>query len=116
MIEPWFHCVSSLTLVCQITQQVNANAFEPDVPFNLDASDLPSLMAFFAGAPSTGHSAHDDLARAIGERGREFVERYWRREDIQAWIWRVLLEYRRIHAEEQGSMDYQPRGPMAAAS
>jgi beta-1,2-xylosyltransferase len=77
-----------------------------DVPSNLDASDLPSLMAFFAGAPSTGAGAHDNLACAIGERGREFVDRHWRREDIQAWIWRVLLEYRRVYAEEPGSMDY----------
>lgn len=62
-------------------------------------------MAFFAGSPSTGAGAHDDLAQSIGERGRAFVERHWRKEDIQAWVWRVLLEYRRLFADDAGSMD-----------
>lgn len=73
----------------------------------LDATDLPSLMAFFAGAPATHANAHDDLARAIGARGREFAARYWRKEDIQAWVWRTLLEYRRVATEAgPGELDF----------
>lgn len=61
-------------------------------------------MAFFNGAPHTKAGAHDDDARQIARRGKEFVERHWRTENIQAWIWRTLLEYRRVRAEH-GELD-----------
>jgi hypothetical protein len=41
------------------------------------------------GSPSTGN---DDLAREIAENGRKFAEEHWRWEDMQSYMFRLLLE------------------------
>jgi len=43
-------------------------------------------MAFFAGSPERGLGAHDDLAARIGSNAANFVEYYWRWEDMQAYV------------------------------
>lgn len=40
-------------------------------------------MSFFAG-DLDGTNAHDDLARKIADRGRDWVKNSWRLEDAQA--------------------------------
>jgi hypothetical protein len=48
-------------------------------------------MAFFAGSPEQNLGAHDDLAARIGNHATEFVENYWRWEDMQAYVGISLL-------------------------
>lgn len=49
-------------------------------------------MAFFAGAPSLSSGKpqlipeHDKMAERIGAQGVEFVNKHWRREDMQAYV------------------------------
>jgi hypothetical protein len=58
-------------------------------------------MSFFSGAPShegthAGREAgggNDKLARAIAEAARKFGEEHWRWEDMQGYMFRLLLEY-----------------------
>lgn len=44
-----------------------------------DSKDLPNLMAYFVGNPLTGDGSHDAEAERIGQRGKEFVEKYYRK-------------------------------------
>ncbi|KAG8893491.1 F-actin-capping protein subunit alpha [Tulasnella sp. 403] len=76
------------------------------VPVQHDYSDLYDVMSFFAGSPD-GHGRHEDLAEKIGMRGAEFVRRHWRREDIQAYMYRLLLEYARAISPDREAMSYK---------
>jgi len=55
-------------------------------------------MSFFSGSPShDGLKAgrafdNDELAQAIAEAGRRFGEEHWRWEDMQGYMFRLLLE------------------------
>ncbi|OCF60907.1 beta-1,2-xylosyltransferase 1 [Kwoniella mangroviensis CBS 10435] len=77
------------------------------VPSKMDYSDLFSIMSFFRGTPS-GRGAHDEVARRIALNGQCWVERTWRREDLQAYMFRLYLEYARLVSPDRdnGKMDY----------
>lgn len=80
------------------------------VPVRNDYGDLTDVMAFFAGTPETPDEAatagRDDLAREIGENARRFVNEHWRWEDMQAYMLRLLLEYRRLMADDRDAYVY----------
>ncbi|WVF71389.1 beta-1,2-xylosyltransferase 1 [Kwoniella sp. CBS 6097] len=77
------------------------------VPSKMDYSDLFSIMSFFRGTPS-GRGAHDEVARRIALNGQCWVERTWRREDLQSYMFRLYLEYARLVSldRDNGKMDY----------
>ncbi|KAL7413213.1 hypothetical protein BDY24DRAFT_389314 [Mrakia frigida] len=79
------------------------------VPANIDYSDIFSIMAFFRGHPDNFKGSHDRVARRIASNGQCWVERTWRREDMQAYSFRLYLEYARaVHPErDTGVMDYK---------
>ncbi|GAA5983978.1 hypothetical protein JCM10908_005999 [Rhodotorula pacifica] len=80
MIQPWVHYV----------------------PIQTDFSDLWTTMAFFAG-DNFGHGAHDDLAKEIAMAGKEWAEKHWRWEDMEVYMYRLLLEYARmVHRPDNG--------------
>ncbi|SCV67516.1 BQ2448_5127 [Microbotryum intermedium] len=72
-IQPWYHYV----------------------PVNVDYSDLFNIMAFFKG-DINGNGAHDQLAETIAAQSKEWTAAYWRWEDMQAYLYRLLLEYNRV--------------------
>lgn len=45
-----------------------------------------NVLAFFEGAPDSSSAAHEVLAKRIGENSIDFVEHYWRWEDMQAYV------------------------------
>ena len=57
------------------------------VPVQIDYSDLYDSLIFFGGDLS-GEGAHDDMAKKIAIAGREWVSKYWRQEDITAYMFR----------------------------
>ncbi len=57
------------------------------VPVQMDYSDLYDSLAFFAG-DINGEGAHDGMAKQIGAQGREWVTKYWRKEDMVAYMFR----------------------------
>ncbi|ODN80875.1 beta-1,2-xylosyltransferase 1 [Cryptococcus amylolentus CBS 6039] len=77
------------------------------IPSKMDYSDLFSIMTFFRGNPS-GRGGHDEVARRIALNGQCWVERTWRREDLQAYMFRLYLEYARLVSPDRdtGKMDY----------
>lgn len=65
------------------------------VPVKIDYSDVFDLMAFFSGDMDRGNS-NDDLAERISVNAREFVEKHWRYEDMEAYTFRLHLEWARL--------------------
>ncbi|KAJ9107286.1 hypothetical protein QFC21_000733 [Naganishia friedmannii] len=75
-------------------------------PMQLDYSDLYNIMAFFAGTPDGRFKGRDDLAQKIAEQGRKFRLEHWRWEDMQAYMFRLLLEYARLGADDRDAFSY----------
>ena len=61
-------------------------------PVQIDYSDIYSIMAYFVGPPDRSSNGHDAAARQIAEQGRQFAIEHWRWEDMQAYMYRILLE------------------------
>lgn len=51
-----------------------------------DYSDMYNSLMFFIGPPGDPTRGHDDMARRISERAVDFVDKHWRREDLQAYV------------------------------
>ncbi|WWD04614.1 hypothetical protein V865_002685 [Kwoniella europaea PYCC6329] len=77
------------------------------IPCKIDYSDLYDIMAFFAGPPDGRKGGHDELAQKIGEQGKKFGEEHWRWEDMQAYMFRLMLEYSRLLADDREDWSYQ---------
>ncbi|KAJ7489311.1 glycosyl transferase family 90-domain-containing protein [Mycena latifolia] len=75
------------------------------VPVALDLSDLHDAVIFFRGDAS-GAGAHEDLARKIAMAGRIWSKTFWRREDMVAYFYRLILEYARLMSEDREAMSY----------
>ncbi|XAO24787.1 hypothetical protein I312_103593 [Cryptococcus bacillisporus CA1280] len=77
------------------------------IPCKIDYSDLYDIMSFFAGPPDGRTGGHDDLANMIADQARQFGEDHWRWEDMQAYMFRLLLEYSRLLADDRDEWSYQ---------
>ncbi|GJN88899.1 hypothetical protein Rhopal_001870-T1 [Rhodotorula paludigena] len=80
--------------------------FHRYVPLKLDYSDLLPIMAFFRGAPEDGRGNHNHLAEKIATQGKEWAESHWRWVDMQAYLFRTLLEYARIMNRDESYTNY----------
>ncbi|KAF8841138.1 hypothetical protein BDN67DRAFT_929060, partial [Paxillus ammoniavirescens] len=76
-IEPWVHYV----------------------PIQVSYTDLHDAVAFFR--------THDALGAQIAAAGKEWSQRFWKKEDMSAYLYRLLLEYARIASVDRESMDYE---------
>ncbi|WVF69398.1 hypothetical protein IAT40_004175 [Kwoniella sp. CBS 6097] len=77
------------------------------IPCKIDYSDLYDIMSFFAGPPDGRKGGHDDLAQQISEQAKKFGEEHWRWEDMQAYMFRLMLEYSRLLADDRDEWSYQ---------
>ncbi|KAG6887518.1 hypothetical protein C0995_014656 [Termitomyces sp. Mi166 len=73
------------------------------IPVQIDLSDLADSLTFFRGDPN-GDGAHDDLARKIAMAGRDWSLRFWRRQDLTAYMFRLFLEYARVMSVDRLDM------------
>nr|WVH01971.1 beta-1,2-xylosyltransferase 1 [Naematelia aurantialba] len=82
------------------------------IPLKVDYSDLYDTLAFFVGPMDDNGEidetlGHDYLAQKIGEAGQRFALDHWRWIDMQAYMFRMVLELRRLHATDRESMTYK---------
>ncbi|KAK4702828.1 hypothetical protein P7C70_g3392, partial [Phenoliferia sp. Uapishka_3] len=77
------------------------------IPIQVDYSDMWDVMAFFRGGLG-GEGAHDDLAKEIAMEGKAWVDQCFRWVDLEAYQYRLMLEYARIYNDERspGSNDF----------
>lgn len=60
------------------------------MPIRIDYSDVYDIMGFFAGTPEG--PGRDDLAQEIAQNAVDFVHDHWRQEDMQSFMFLVMLE------------------------
>ncbi|KAG6828633.1 hypothetical protein H0H92_007225 [Tricholoma furcatifolium] len=82
-IEPWVHYV----------------------PVQADYSDVYDSLVFFRGG-LYGEGGHEDLARTIASEGRKWSRSFWRKEDLTAYIYRLILEYARVMSSDRNAMSF----------
>ncbi|GAA5941976.1 uncharacterized protein JCM15063_004260 [Sporobolomyces koalae] len=105
---------NSLVLKSTIFPEWYADRVQPwvhYVPLKVDYSDLYPILAFFQGSPLDGSGAHEDLAEKIATAGSGWARDFWRWEDMQAYLLRLVLEYARIlnrDAPGATNWDYVP--------
>ncbi|BGP24779.1 glycosyltransferase family 90 protein [Rhodotorula toruloides] len=78
------------------------------VPVKVDYSDLYDIMTFFHGTPE-GHGSHDELANKIGLAGKHWARDHWRKQDMAAYMFRLILEWARLlhrNDEDSHSLDF----------
>ncbi|KAL2075653.1 hypothetical protein VTL71DRAFT_596 [Oculimacula yallundae] len=89
------------------------------VPLDNSYEELYSILAYFIGAGSVsealkdGHlyiPRHDFEARKLGRQGREWAEKVLRREDIEIYTFRLLLEYARVIDDNRHALGYGDDG------
>ncbi|KAJ7067168.1 glycosyl transferase family 90-domain-containing protein [Mycena amicta] len=75
------------------------------VPIQNSYSDLLDALVFFRGDPG-GRGAHDEMARRIADAGREWSRKFWRKEDLVAYNYRLFLEYGRVMNANREEMSF----------
>ncbi|KAH7882833.1 glycosyl transferase family 90-domain-containing protein [Phlebopus sp. FC_14] len=68
------------------------------VPIQISYTDLHDVIHFFR--------EHDALAAKIAAAGKDWSRRFWRKEDMAAYLYRLLLEYARVSSLDRESMTY----------
>ncbi|KAK4054449.1 hypothetical protein OIV83_000943 [Microbotryomycetes sp. JL201] len=82
-IQPWYHYI----------------------PLKIDYSDLFDIMAFFSG-DLDGNNGHDDLAKLIADQGKEYTQKHWRYADMEAYFYRLALEWARVSSPDRDAMSF----------
>ena len=71
------------------------------VPMDNTFDDIYGIMEYFIGNENVGLAGHDDVAEKIATEGKEWTERVLRKEDMQIYVMRLLLEYARLCDDER---------------
>ncbi|KAF9450825.1 glycosyltransferase family 90 protein [Macrolepiota fuliginosa MF-IS2] len=78
------------------------------VPIQVDLSDLHDSLIFFRG-DGNGEGSHEELGMKIATAGREWSLNFWRKEDLNAYFFRLILEWSRIMSTDKAAMSYTPK-------
>nr|XP_031859158.1 uncharacterized protein CI109_005353 [Kwoniella shandongensis]KAA5526230.1 hypothetical protein CI109_005353 [Kwoniella shandongensis] len=73
------------------------------IPIKADLTDLYDVLSFFRGE-------HDDMARQIAMAGKGWSKKFWRKEDMVAYQFRLFLEYARLMAPDREKASFHLRG------
>ncbi|KAJ5101221.1 Lipopolysaccharide-modifying protein [Penicillium angulare] len=71
------------------------------VPLNKDANEIPELVRFFEQDP-----AGRDIAKRIGLDGQSWAAKTLRNEDMDVYMFRLMLEYARVQDDQRESMGF----------
>jgi hypothetical protein len=83
-------------------------AWKHFVPMDNRYSDWFGIMQYFLGYEGETETApaHDAAAERIASQGKEWAEKVLRKEDMQAYVLRLLLEYARVSDERRDKMGW----------
>ncbi|KAH7322640.1 glycosyltransferase family 90 protein [Stachybotrys elegans] len=79
-------------------------AWKHFVPMDSRFGDYYGIMEYFLGYK--GRNAHDKAAEKIASEGKEWADKVLRKEDMQIYVLRLLLEYGRVIDERRESMGW----------
>ncbi|KAF9888609.1 hypothetical protein FE257_008541 [Aspergillus nanangensis] len=74
------------------------------VPMDTTYMDLYGIMEYFLGF--NGQGGHDAMAKKIALDGKSWAEKVLRKEDMQIYVYRLLLEYARISDDRRDGLGY----------
>lgn len=74
------------------------------VPMSNAFHDFYAIMEYFFGYGSI--PSHDEEAKLIAEAGRRWGEKVLRREDQEVYMFRLLLEYARVLADDRDELGF----------
>ncbi|OAA57793.1 Lipopolysaccharide-modifying protein [Cordyceps fumosorosea ARSEF 2679] len=80
-------------------------AWKHFVPMDNRFTDYYGILDYFLGGPG-GRGAHDAAAERIAMDGKEWAERVLRKEDMEVYVLRLLLEYARLLDDRRESMGW----------
>lgn len=80
------------------------------VPLDNRYDEYYSLMTYFVGEKSLGLQSHDNVAKKIADQGREYAEQVLRRDDIEVYMLRLMLEYARLLDDNRDTIGYAGDG------
>ncbi|KAK3690489.1 hypothetical protein B0T22DRAFT_377983 [Podospora appendiculata] len=82
-------------------------AWKHFVPMDNRYADWWGIMEYFLGYEGAKTvPGHDEVARAIALAGREWADKVLRKEDMQVYVHRLLLEYARVSSERRAEMGW----------
>jgi hypothetical protein len=81
-------------------------AWKHFVPMDTRFGDWYGIMEYFLGDQESGIPAHDEAAERIALAGKEWAARVLRKEDMQVYVLRLLLEYARVSDDRRESMGW----------
>jgi hypothetical protein len=79
-------------------------AWKHFAPMDNRFGDYYGIMEYFLGSDEV--SAHDSAGAKIASEGREWADKVLRKEDMQIYVYRLLLEYARILDDRRASMGW----------
>lgn len=65
-----------------------------------------SVFEFFSGGPNDKNGQGPDMAKKIAEQGRDWTRKALRKEDMQIYMFRLLLEWGRITHDEREHLGF----------
>lgn len=77
------------------------------VPMDNTFIDIYGIMEYFIGNEDMGVEGHDEEAKEIAIGGKKWAEKVLRREDMQIYVFRLLLEYARLCDDEREVMGWR---------
>ena len=77
------------------------------VPMDNTFIDIYGIMEYFIGNKDMGVEGHDEEAKQIAIGGKKWAEKVLRREDMQIYVFRLLLEYARLCDDEREVMGWR---------
>lgn len=77
------------------------------VPMDNTFIDIYGIMEYFIGQGR--REGHDDVAKAIALGGKAWGEKVLRREDMQVYVFRLLLEYARLCDDNRDRLGWVPQ-------
>lgn len=78
------------------------------VPMDNSMGDMWGILDYFIGQGMSDELSRkrSEVGRSIAHQGREWAERVLRREDMEVWMYRLILELARLGDEQRHRMGY----------
>lgn len=77
------------------------------VPMDNTFVDFYGIMEFFVGNEALGVQGRDEVGRDLAREGKKWAEKVLRREDMQIYVLRLLLEYARLCDDRREVMGWK---------
>lgn len=86
------------------------------VPMDNTFIDIYGIMEYFIGNEKVGLAGHDEVAEKIAVEGKAWAEKVLRREDMQIYVFRLLLEFARLCDDSRDVLGWAEAGLNATIS